>query len=1441
MIITFSLLFSSFFGHSQELNADFSAEFTSGCVPLSVNFVDLSSPNSDLTYNWDFGNGIFSTLENPSTIYIQPGSYTVRLIVSNGIQTDTIIKDNYIQIFGNPTADFELVDPSNGCVPYSANFLDKSTSPSDSINYWLWDFGDGHYSELQNPNNIFQNKGDFIVSLYIEDVNGCSSVATLENAISTHKPTADFSADITFSCDEILTTTFTNLSYGDNLTNYNWSFGDSSFSSSNNPIHNYSSVGDFDVTLIVTDAYNCKDTLQKNNYITNQHTTAKAKIDKYNFCKEEKIKFNNYSLNATDYLWNFNNEHTSTGISPEQSFSSDGKKTVKLVTSNEYGCKDSSLIFLYIIPIEANFEIEKDYSCKIPDTIQYTNLSTNAIEYIWHFGNGNISYDENPANIIENSGFYSDTLYAIGKNGCTDKFVLDSGLTILTPKAYFTPNNLSDPYSLMGCVPNIVNFEDASIYNKNNRDSIIDWFWSFGDGTTSNEPSPSHTYTSLDTFLISLQITTALGCTSMAGAWASTGTKQRADFTSNCPDTICANMPIDFVNLSQDDALVNLWYWKFGDSTYSLLENPTHLFLDTGYMDLKLTVYNNGCPDDTIVHNYVYVQGSYHKIIPQYICETPYSPILTSNLLGGTSFIWDFGDGSEKDSINLNPIHTFPDRGEYNVSLKSFNNNSGCDYISSEIINISKAEASFFASQDKICTNSTVIFNSATSIDNSTFVYEGKNCNYLWDFDDGTPIVGTQDTIISHTFTQEGDFNVKLIIKNKNKCYDSISMIIQVHKPHIEFLSNENIGCSPLAIQFDNISTSYFPISKYFWEFGDDSTSTEENPLHIYNKTDEYDIILTLIDEQNCVASDTFVNYIESHKPIPDFSVSKRNLCTGDSVVFNFINQKDSISSILWDFGDGNTSNEISPTHFYNDSGHFDVSLTLIDLFLCDTTKTINNYISVQKTPIASFTADTTNSSCYPLLVQFHDNTNFSDNYSRVWQLNDNVSSSLENPSYSYMYPGNYNVTLTVTSSNGCSSSITENNFISIQGPYCELQIEDTICKRLNYDYSISNTQNIYDIQWFFGEGSTAYDSTASFAYQNAGTFYPVVLLRSDNINTCNKFFFDSIYVRDINAGFITDNGTAGCVPFEFILTDTTANTDYRSWDFDDELSDITQTAYHVYNEAGTYSLTLYETDIFGCQDTVTKTFISHPLPEINIIQDTFICKGDEIQLWANGAETYSWYPVDFLYNQNSDKPTTNTTENKQYSVAGVDSNGCTNYASTNITVVQKPKFNIYDTTIVVGDTIFFDNSYNDIENYLWTPSIGLDCDTCSHIAISPLTQTEYSLTIQDTAGCFELSKCFMIDVYLKYSIDVPTAFSPNGDGTNDRIFVDGWGIKNLIYFNIYNRFGELVYSSTDLYEGWDGTYKGENQPVETYRYNAAVMTYDGNILKKTGTIKLIH
>jgi len=177
--IMFCMLFTNL--HAQIL-ANFSANSTSGCAPLAVQFQDVST-GSPIKWNWDFGNGNKSTLQNPSAVYIQPGIYTVSLTVENSSgQFHTKTSTAFIEVFKNPEAGI-AVDKKQGCLNSAFLFSSNSKPGSGPITQYIWDFGDGNSRRLQNPSHAFTFDGYKKVTLIVKDTNQCESVVSLDSFV----------------------------------------------------------------------------------------------------------------------------------------------------------------------------------------------------------------------------------------------------------------------------------------------------------------------------------------------------------------------------------------------------------------------------------------------------------------------------------------------------------------------------------------------------------------------------------------------------------------------------------------------------------------------------------------------------------------------------------------------------------------------------------------------------------------------------------------------------------------------------------------------------------------------------------------------------------------------------------------------------------------------------------------------------------------------------------------------------------------------------------------------------------------------------------------------------------------------------------------------------------------------------------------------------------
>ncbi|WP_449405392.1 PKD domain-containing protein [Methanolacinia paynteri] len=282
---------------------DFSADNTSGEIPLNVTFTDLTSV-TPASWLWEFGDGANSTEENPSHTYTMPGVYSVNLTISNSKGTNNTLKVNYISVNNTapPVADF-ISDETSGMEPLTVKFTDNSTG---NITSWKWEFGDGGTSTEQNPSHTYNDAGDYSVRLTVKNSRGTDSILK-RNYIGVAKlngdpPAADFSLTPA-SGSAPLVVVFTDTS-ANSPTGWKWDFENDGIidSTAQNPSYTYRSTGTYSVALTVSNKFG-SDTVVKENAITIsgvKNSTKTATVSNSGTLTENSDGSREYSINTSD-------------------------------------------------------------------------------------------------------------------------------------------------------------------------------------------------------------------------------------------------------------------------------------------------------------------------------------------------------------------------------------------------------------------------------------------------------------------------------------------------------------------------------------------------------------------------------------------------------------------------------------------------------------------------------------------------------------------------------------------------------------------------------------------------------------------------------------------------------------------------------------------------------------------------------------------------------------------------------------------------------------------------------------------------------------------------------------------------------------------------------------------------------------------------------------
>lgn len=388
--------------------------------------------------------------------------------------------------------------------------------------------------------------------------------------------------------------------------------------------------------------------------------------------------------------------------------------------------------------------------------------------------------------------------------------------------------------------------------------------------------------------------------------------------------------------------------------------------------------------------------------------------------------------------------------------------------------------------------------------------------------------------------------------------------------------------------------------------------------------------------------------------------------------------------------------------------------------------------------------------------------------------------------------------------------------------------------------------RNVGTFDWDFGDGFFALtgDSldTVKHAYDIEGP-YSAIVLYTDTQGTCSQFKFFDLLINRVEACISLISDSVGCRPFEVAFKDSSYAANDWLWDVGVGMPIQGDSAFYTFEAPGYHDIQLLAmNDSTGCQDSARIRILVNDLPYPEVEPDTTVCLGDSVMLYASGAERYIWSPAEFFLKDTGTSNTAFPDSSLNFTITGIDTNDCLFAAQSFINVQQIPRLSISsDTSLIIGERIRLEASSDQFVTYQWSPAIQMDCPECPSPEVQPLDSTTYCVIISDENKCFEVEKCVTILIEKKYSLSLPESFSPNGDGVNDRIYVRGWGLKELQEWKIFNRWGELVYESADLEEGWDGTHKGQPQNMDTYAYLVKALSFEDEELILEGFITLIR
>ena len=641
-------------------------------------------------------------------------------------------------------------------------------------------------------------------------------------------------------------------------------------------------------------------------------------------------------------------------------------------------------------------------------------------------------------------------------------------------------------------------------------------------------------------------------------------------------------------------------------------------------------------------------------------------------------------------------------------------------------------------------------------------------------------------------------------------------------------------ACPGDAVTFTNTSTGV--IDNYEWDIDNDGTIdyTTADINHVFGATGSYDV--TLIVSSNGGCTNQITQTIDVYSiPDPNFEVS--TVCITNPSLFLDLSTDatGNINSWTWDFGGGNTSTDQHPSHTFLNTGSHPVTLTVTSDNGCSSNITLN--AEVINTPVASF--NFTND-CFYNGMSFQ-NTSTAGIPNHSWNFGDGNTSNAVNPNHTYNAPGEYTVTLEISTNDGCGDQITQ-TVTAYHQPTAGFT-GTSVCEgdaNIFTDNSVVNGalgDNITNWSWEFGDGNTSAVQNPSHSYLNENTYNATLTVTTNNGCTDDITVPVTVYPTPV-AAFTSSvvcfgNGTQFTNSSTVSSVNSPNNIASWDWDFGDGGTSNAQNPTYVYTAAGSFNATLTVTSNNGCTHQVTlPVFVSEgpnvSFTGVNLDGCSPVCfeltstststSGIADLTWniSNGA-TYNGNVVGDCFENN-----TGSTVSLGVELIVTNTEGCSNshYEPDFINIYHNPvayfTYTPTDPDIMFSEVDFINSSLN-ATNFIWNiEGHGTSNDHSPSVDFGEIAdQYNVELIAITENGCTD-TVTSIVNVLDRIIFYVPNTFTPDFDDYNQfftPIFTSGFDPLdyNLL---IYNRWGEVIFESNDASIGWDGTYGASSDKI---------------------------
>jgi len=1197
--------------------ADFTYSPLTPYTGETVTFNATTSYDPDgtiVSYAWDFGDTATGTGSIATHSYVDDGTYTVTLTVTdNDGLTDTTSADVTV-LNRAPVAVFtESAETvyTGEVIHFNAT---QSYDQDGVVISYFWNFGDGTNSTGATVDHSYSDDGTYTVTLTITDDDGATDTASSTKTVLNRAPAASFteSAETVYTSEPITFNASASSDPDGTIVNYFWDFGDGTNATGVTTSHSYAQDETYTVTLTVTDDDGAVGSATATKTVLNRLPVASFTENATTVLTGEVISFNASNSYDPDgsivsYFWNFGDGTNATGVTTAHSYADDGTYTVTLTVTDDDGATASvSATKTVLNRSPVAIFTESAETVYTGQTISFNASASHdpdgsVLSYFWDFGDGANATGMIVSHAYADDGVYTVTLTVTDDDGATAS--ISSSKTVLnrSPVANFTES------AEIAYAGEPIIFNASSSYDPDG--TIATYFWNFGDETNATGMIVSHAYASNGTYTVTLTVTDDDGSTSSANATKTILLNEPpvALFTESA-ETVYTDEAISFnASASYDpDGTIVSYFWNFGDETNATGVAPNHTYSDDGVYTVTLTVTDNRGATDSATATKTVLNR-----LPTASFTESAETVLTGegihfNASGSydpdgsiISYFWNFGDGTNATGMVVD--HSYTDDGTYTVTLTVTDDDGATDSANATKTVLNRSPVALFTeSAETVYTGQTISFNASLSYDQ-----DGSIASYFWDFGDGTNSTGVTT---SHSYSDDGIYTVTLTVTDDDGATNSASATKTVlnRAPVASFTESAETVYTGESITF-NAGSSYDSdgsILSYLWDFGDGANATGVTTSHSYADDGMYTVTLTVTDNDGATASANSIKTVLNRNPVASFIENATTVLTGEVIHFDAsasYDQDGSIVGYFWNFGDGTNGTGVVVNHSYADDGTYVVTLTVTDddgaANSVGATKTVLN-----RPPVASFTesAETVYTS---EAISFNASNSYDQDGTIVnyfWNFGDNTNATGVTVNHAYADDGVYTVTLTITDDDGATNSASAIKTVLNRAPVAfftenatTVRIGETI--RFNASGSYDLDGYIVSYFWDFGDDTNATGVTVNHSYVASGSYTVTLTVTDDDGATDSSSATKTVLENVPPVAVFTESAHLVRVN-ETIYFNASDSYDQDGtivsyfWDFGDGANATGVTAEHVYNETGNYTVTLTVTDNNGGTDSATAT-----------------------------------------------------------------------------------------------------------------------------------------------------------------------------------------------------------------------------------------------------------